>query len=471
MKLETRNLKLGKTAALVAAGLVLAAFATGCPKRAAPADACADACGGHEAKTAAPGTAAPSPVKDNHGHEAAAPVKDAHGHAAEKGGEKKAEGDGCEDEVVLAPAAIAANKVMVEPVAMRELSTRFTLPGRVAFDTEKTAHIGTPVAGRVAKILVQPGDAVKMGDALLVIESTAAGEAQANYLQKRMSVKTAEGALALSAAAAERGGKLKESGALSNAEIAKRDTEKAAAQNALQAAQAEQMAAENSLRLLGFDDAALKALAETGAVSTAYTVRAPIDGVVVEREVTPGEVVGPEREALARLADTKALWVLADAPENRLAEAAAGAMAEVTVDALAGKLFAGKVTYVAPALNEVTRTAQVRVVLDDAESAGVLRAGMFARVAVSVPVKGGTVLAVPEGAVLNVEGGPAVFVAVEGEPGAFQKRAIVPGAVAGGWIPVLSGLKAGEKVVTGGAFILKAELAKGIMEGKTCTGH
>ena len=525
MKLETQNLKHGKTVALVVVGLALAVCATGCPRRSAPADACADACGGHEEKIASPasgvqspqatppadacadacGTAKPAvsavdahghstgakvvpteswpqaPAKDSHGHEAAAPAKDAHGHAAAPAkagagaghaGEKAAPaGDGCEDEVVLTAAAITANGVVVEAVAARELSARFTLPGRLAFDTEKTAHIGTPVAGRVAKILVQPGDAVKKGDALLVIESVAAGEAQSNYLQKRMSVKTAEGALALAAAAAARGGKLKESGALANAEIAKRDTEQAAAENALQAAQAEQQAAENTLRLLGFDAAALKALAQTGEISTAYTVRAPVDGVVVEREVTPGEVVGPEREALARLADTKALWVLADAPENRLAEVAVGAAAEVMVDALGGKLFAGRVTYVAPALNEATRTALVRVVLDDAESARVLRAGMFARVAVSVPVPGGAVLAVPEGAVLTVEGGPAVFVAVAGEPGAFQKRAIVPGAAAAGWIPVVSGLKAGEKVVTGGTFILKAELAKGIMEGKTCTGH
>ena len=231
---------------MVVAGLALAAFATGCPKRAAPADACADACGGHgkeeigkspkvtppadacadgcgTAKPAAPAAASwpQVPAKDSHGHAAAAPAKAAAGHAGEKAAPA---GDGCEDEVVLTAAAIAANKVVAEPVAARELSTHFTLPGRIAFDTEKTAHIGTPVAGRVAKILVQPGDAVKKGDALLVIESTAAGEAQAAYLQKRLSVKTAEGALALAAASAARGVKLKESGALSNAEIAKRDT-------------------------------------------------------------------------------------------------------------------------------------------------------------------------------------------------------------------------------------------------------
>ena len=470
MTIEKRSFELGRAATVLAAGVALAVLAAGCPKRQVAADPCADACGGHEhgAKAEASG----SPAKDAHGHAVAAKPEAAADACADGcAGEKKAEGDGCEDEVVLTPEAMAANKIVAEPAAARVLCARFTLPGRVAFNAEKTAHVGTPVAGRVAKIAVQPGDAVKKGDTLLVVESPAAGEAQAAYLQKWMSVKTAEGALALAAAAAERGGKLKESGALSGAETAKRDAEKAAAANALAAAKAECLAAENTLRLLGFDGAALGALAETGVVSTAYTVRAPIDGVVVEREATPGEVVGPEREALARLADTNALWVLADAPENRLADIAAGAAAEVVVDALGGRVFAGKVAYVAPSLNEATRTAQVRVVLDDAGAAAALRAGMFARVAVSVPAKGDTVLAVPEGAVLTVEGGPAVFVAVEGEPGAFQKRAVVVGAVAGGWLPVLSGLKEGEKVVVGGAFILKAELAKGIMEGKTCTGH
>ncbi len=475
MTIETRNFELGRTAAVLAAGVALAVLAAGCPKRPAAADPCADACGGHgnEAKAAAPGAPASSPAKDSAGHEAAAPVKDAHGHAAEKSTEKPAAGDGCEDEVVLTPEAIAASKIVVEPVAARAVCARFVLPGRIAFNLEKTAHIGTPVAGRVAEIKVQPGDVVKRGDALLVIESAAAAEAQAGYLQRLMQEKTAAGALRLASASAERGEKLKDSGALASAETARRNAERAAAENALAAAKAERLAAENALRLLGFDDASLAELARKGAVSPSYTARAPIDGTVVEREVTPGEVVGPEREALARLADTGALWVLADAPENRLAEIVAGAAAEVAVDALGGKAFAGKVTYVAPALDEATRTAQVRVVLDDAGTATVLRAGMFARVTVcGAPEKGAAeLLAVPEGAVLTVEGGPAVFVAVEGEPGAFQKRAIVPGETAGGWVPVRSGLKEGERVVVSGTFTLKAELAKGIMEGKTCTGH
>lgn len=461
MKMNKRNLKLGIRAlgsgnlAMLIAVAVFVLFTAGCPKRVASA-----------VEEHGP--------DDGHGHGAAekkAEVDAKGGHGSDDGHGHGAAGSDDEDEVVLSAAAIAANKIETAPVAARTLSARIMLPGRLAFNVERTAHIGTPVSGRVAKISAQLGDAVKKDDALFVVESTAAGEAQANYLLKKSLVKTAEGALVLTSATAERGRKLKESGALSTAEIAKRDNEKAVAENVLQAAQAELKAAENMLRLFGFDDAALEDLIRKGTATSAYVVRAPIDGVVVEREVTPGEMVGPDREALVRLADTKGLWVLGAAPENRLADIATGMTAEILVDALAGKSFVGKVTYVAPALNEATRTAEVRVVLDDEAAAAVLRAGMFVRVVVNAPMKGDAGLAVPDGAVLTVENAPAVFVAVEGEPGAFSKRAIKPGMAVDGWIPVLSGLKAGEKVVVNGAFILKAELAKGVMEGKTCTGH
>ncbi len=464
MNLEAQNWKPGRMVMVAAAGLALAVLTAGCPKRAQPSDPCADACGGHGQEGTADAHAghAHATAKPEGGKTAAAP--DAHaGEAA---------GDGCEDEVVLTPQAIAANGVVAEPVSMREVRERFTLPARVAFDPERTAHVGTPVAGRVKEVRVRVGDTVKRGDPLLVVEGAAAAEAQSAYLQKKMQEKTAASALRLAAAAADRGGKLREAGALAAADSARRDAERGAAENVLAAAVAERLAAENTLRLLGFDDAALAELEAKGAVTPSCTIRAPVDGTVVEREATPGEMVGPEREALVRLADAEALCVLADAPENRLAEVATGAEAEITVDALGGGTFPGKVVRAAPALDEATRTARVQVAPDGAAAAGKrLRAGMFARATVAGPSTGGPVLAVPEAAVLTVEGGPAVFVAVEGEPGAFQKRAIVPGPAAGGWIPVRSGLKEGERVVVSGAFLLKAELAKGMMEGKTCTGH
>ena len=93
---------------------------------------------------------------------------------------------------------------------------------------------------------------------------------------------------------------------------------------------------------------------------------------------------------------------------------------------------------------------------------GELRPGMFARAEISSGggASGEAVLAVPDEAVQTVEGGPAVFVPVEGEENTFAKRAVTVGKVVGGQVPVLSGLKEGEPVVVSGTFILKAELGK-----------
>ena len=121
----------------------------------------------------------------------------------------------------------------------------------------------------------------------------------------------------------------------------------------------------------------------------------------------------------------------------------------------------GKVSRIAPAIDDATRTARVRVEVPNRD--GRLRPGMFAAVEfTSASHAGGEpTLAVPEEAVQTVEGGPAVFVPVQGEENTFAKRAVMVGRAVGGMVPVLSGLKEGESVVTRGTFLLKAELGKG----------
>jgi cobalt-zinc-cadmium efflux system membrane fusion protein len=131
------------------------------------------------------------------------------------------------------------------------------------------------------------------------------------------------------------------------------------------------------------------------------------------------------------------------------------------------------VAYLAPELNKETRTVQVRIEIGNV--AAPVSPGMFAQVGMVFDrASGGTpkeVLAVPEAAVQSFEGGPTVFVAVPDEPNTFASRPVKVGLSNGKMIPVLSGLKEGESVVAEGAFLVKAEIAKGEMEGKTCSGH
>jgi cobalt-zinc-cadmium efflux system membrane fusion protein len=391
---------------------------------------------------------------------------DAHGHEAEGS-------EGHADEVILTPEAIQQNGIRVEPVRKQKVGEALTVPGRVSYNTERMAHVGTPVQGRVAEIKVRLGDAVKKGDALLVIDSPALGEAQSDYLLKRTQAEVAGSTVEVTKPAAERAKRLLEGKGIALGECQRREGEYKSALGAQKAAKSALTAAENTLHLYGMVQEEVNRLVRTGEVDPRYIVSAPLDGQVVKREVTLGEIVGPDRETLVTLADMNTLWVLADVPEGRISSIAIESAAIVTVEALGGRTLQGKVSYVAPELDKETRTVQVRVEIQDAKTG--ISPGMFAQVCLSLGQAGNPVpvetLAIPEAAVQTFEGGPTVFIEVAGEPGAFVSRRVEVGPSNGLTVPILAGLEEGTRIVVDGAFVIKAELVKGVMEGKTCSGH
>ena len=397
---------------------------------------------------------------DGHDHGSKAPAKaDEHaGHDHSGGAEAHT------DEVKLTTEAVERYGVKVQSAQLWALKPTFTAPARVAFNTEAMAHVGSPLRGRAVEIKVRLGDAVKRGDTLLLVESPELGEAQNDYFQKRIAAQTAAPAVDLAKVAWERAkGLFEQSQGISLTEVQKREAEYKAAVAAQRAAEAAVVGSENRLHLLGMSQAAVESLATTGEIAPKYTLHAPIDGQVVEREVTLGELVSPDREALMVLADTSTLWVLADVPEARLHEVAAGAKAWVTIGSGSERRFEGRVAFVAPLVDAATRTAQVRIEVPSA--ALMLKPGMFAQVEIvatdpSNP-EPAPMVAVPDEAVQTVEGGPAVFVPVKGEPNTFAKRAVAVGSSVGGLVPILTGLVEGEEFVVAGTFILKAELGKG----------
>ena len=363
------------------------------------------------------------------------------------------------DEVKLTSEAVE-KFIKIGTAEKQVLTPTFVAPARVAFNTEAMAHVGAAVRGRATEIKVRVGDAVKKGDELLIVESPELGLAQSDFLQKRTAVSVALAAIEPVKNAYERAKQLHEkSEGIALGEVQKREAELKAAEGAHQSAVAAMTAAENALHLMGMDQSAVEALTKTGEINPRYAIRAPLEGQVIEREVTLGELVSPEKEALLVLANMNTLWVLADVPEARLAEIAVGAKATVQVSALKGDGFKGTVSHIAPSIDPETRSARVRIEVTNGHTA--LRPGMFARAWIAMGAKNPeAVLAIPEEAVQAVEGAPAVFVPVEGEENTFAKQPVEVGSPVGGMVPVLSGLKPGEKLVTTGSFILKADLGK-----------
>jgi cobalt-zinc-cadmium efflux system membrane fusion protein len=311
---------------------------------------------------------------------------------------------------------------------------------------------------------VRLGQDVKKGDELCIIESPELGEAQADLLQKRVAKDSAGPVVDLAKASWDRAkGLYDQTQGTSLTEVQRREAEYKGAVAAQRAADAAVTASENRLHLLGMNQAAVDAFLKTGEVAPRYSIHAAIDGQVVQREVTLGELVSPDREAIMVLADLSNVWVLADVPEAKLAEIAVGAKAWVKVGSSDSKPLESQVAFISPMVDMTTRTAQVRIEVATKDLP--LKPGMFAQVEIVTSTAAGAeptpMVAVPDVAVQTVEGGPAIFVPVEGEPNTFAKRAVTIGKTVGGLVPIHSGLVEGERFVAAGTFILKADLGKG----------
>jgi Cu(I)/Ag(I) efflux system membrane fusion protein len=171
---------------------------------------------------------------------------------------------------------------------------------------------------------------------------------------------------------------------------------------------------------------------------------------VVQKAAVQGMKVQPG-EKLFDLVDTFTIWVVSDIYEQDLAQVRVGQKAEVTLDALPGKVFTSTIEYVSPLLAGETRTAKVRFTLEN--QAGVLKPQMFANVEIKIPL--GQRLVVPDTAVIDT--GVRQLVYVDKGDGNFEPRTVSVGVKAEGMAEILSGLHAGEQVASAATFLIDSE--------------
>ncbi len=335
-------------------------------------------------------------------------------------------------------------------VGPRALAGGEWLNGEVRLNEARAVHIGPRAPGVVRAIRVDVGATVAAGQVLFEVESTEFLQARADLVKA-----TAQETLAEAAAARER--------ELYGKHISPRkDLEQAEA--ALQEAQAERSAVAGRLLALGVPAVQVDhpAPGQRKAPPSLMPVRAPFAGTVLERSLSLGALVQPG-DRLLLLADTSSVWVIATLSERELAALSApgrrgDGAAEVAVSAYPGRTFPGRVALVNGRLDETTRTASARVVVDNSEN--LLRAGMFARVRLLAGDAGGA-LVIPEEAVLEDEGRSFAFVKIR--PPYFVRRPLTLGRAAGGWVEVTRGLSAGDVVVAKGAFLLKSDVLRSKM--------
>ncbi len=240
-------------------------------------------------------------------------------------------------------------------VETRRVPNELTANCVAAPDVERTVHITSLAPGRVIDIRARLGDDVEKGQVLLVINSSKLGSAIADY-------KKAQADEALANKALERARSLYEHGALAMKDLQQ-------GESAAQKAQVDVETAAERIRILGGDLQRLSPVVE---------VKAPISGTIVEQNTTGGEGVKSldNSPSLFTVADLSRVWMLCDVYENDLSHVRVADLAEVRLNAYPDRPLRGRVNNIARVLDPNTRTAKVRIELENRQ--GLLRPGMFA---------------------------------------------------------------------------------------------
>jgi membrane fusion protein, heavy metal efflux system len=328
------------------------------------------------------------------------------------------------------------SRIRAERVVPRAYNALINTNGTVAFNGDRSTQVIAPISGPVSRILVAPGARVERGQPLATVSSPDFAEAVASY-------RKADGAWRN----AERIATLDEQ-LFANDALARSDLDQA--RTDLAAATADRESARSQLRSLGLGETAIAAIRDGKPIpATQAAVRAPIGGTLVEKLITPGQLLQAGTTPCFTIADLSTVWVMANVFESDVGAVQRGEAAFITTDAAPDTLL-GRVDYVADLVDPATKATAVRVVVPNRNR--LLRRDMLVRVAIRA-ARPRTGITVPVAAVMrDDENLPFVYVAVTG--GTFDRRRVDLGGRVGDRYEVASGLKAGESVVTDGALFL-----------------
>ena len=315
--------------------------------------------------------------------------------------------------------------------------------GVVQANAYRTTPVVSLVGGILRRVSAELGQNVSQGQTVAVVFSDELAMAQSRYLNALADLDEHHKHHARTI-------RLVEIGAASREELEQTTTK-------LRTAESEVASQRQRLMLLGLSEKRIAQLKTPAQVSSEVSLPAPVSGNVISRTANPGEVIQPDKEIL-RIADLSSVWVMGQVYEKDLGKVVVGSGAGIASDAYPGRIFRGRVSYVDPTLDPATRTAQARIEL--ANPGQVLKIGMY--VNVTFAALGGaesTGPVIPKSAVQNINDQQVVFVETT-TPNTYAMRPVKLGPEINGQYPVLEGLAVGERIVSDGSFLLRAEWLK-----------
>lgn len=330
-------------------------------------------------------------------------------------------------------------RITTRPVESRTGGELVVLLGELAVDQRAYAEVGTPVAARVARLLVTAGDRVRKGQTLAELTSPELGRERAEYLSARARLTLAEAALE------------RKRGLAAEKIVPLREVQEA--ESAVGEARAALRASRAAIAAFGVEPPADDG---EGATSSGFVLRSPAGGAVIERAAVLGQMLDPAAPAF-RIGDLSTLWLTVHAFERDAVRIQRGVEASLHFPALPGQDFQGTVTVIGQQVEHDSRTIPIRIDVKNKDN--LLRPGMSATATLPVGAAGAPILTVPVASVQRIRNEWCVFLPRDADH--FEIRRIGRGRDLAGEVEVLSGLRAGETIVVDGAFLLKAQAEKG----------
>ncbi len=329
-----------------------------------------------------------------------------------------------------------------------DFADQVSTSGRIALDEDASVQVTPPFSGRVVAVLVKAGDRVARGQVLLSAEASEVAQARSDLTAAQAALTTAKAQAEVAITNAARQQALFKINGTALKDVQQAQSDATSARDTLRSDEA-------ALNLVRARLDVLQAGGSGGSASLGglATVRAPIAGVVTQRQVGPGQYLNATSNGattpIFTVSDVSRVWLSADVREDDAARLHVGAPVAVTVAGLPGRTFHARIDYVAPALDPATRRLTVRATLANLD--GALKPEMFADFALDAGT-GARALGVPSSAVIYE--GDAARVWVAGPGRALGLRQIRAGRTQNGEVEVLSGLEPGSEVVTSGAIFI-----------------
>jgi cobalt-zinc-cadmium efflux system membrane fusion protein len=328
------------------------------------------------------------------------------------------------------------SRLTLGEVRTHSWTTKLKVSGTIELDELRVARVGTTVSGRVTEIKHLRGDRVKKGDVLAWVHSPALAEAQLTYLK-------AYAAFELAQKSTSRAKFLFAEGVIAEAELQRRQSE-------LLSSEAEWQAAKDRMFILGMSNADITELNRKRQINSTTALRASIDGVVMDRKVSQGQVLEPADLAFT-IAELSQVWVVGEVPERYSAQMHRGKVVQVIIPALSDETRTTQLNFVADTVTPQTRTLRVSALLDNRD--GRLKPDMLATLQIDNQPE--QRLVIPAAAVMREDNKDQVFVQIDDTH--YRIQTVQLGEEMDGLRDVQSGLAVGQVIVVDGVFQLNAE--------------